>query len=186
MQAFFVGINSKYIHTALGIRYVTEYCRTQGCAAHMLEATVNEPILSVLTRITEKVEACVSVQSEQVLIGLEVHIWNRKFVLELAELLRKVFPNCLLLLGGPEVMFHPAETLTAAPYVDFIVCGEGEEVVADFLRKLAEYEKNYYCRKKFMEENSSVMGFTFFRDNKSEWKNLIPHGIAYRDDNGSV
>ncbi|MBQ9698444.1 MAG: DUF4080 domain-containing protein [Acidaminococcaceae bacterium] len=212
MQAFFVGINSKYIHTALGIRYVTEYCRTQGCAAHMLEATVNEPILSVLTRITEKVEACVSacavkkeetyvnnptaaasvetiktvLHSEQVLIGLEVHIWNRKFVLELAELLRKVLPKCLLLLGGPEVMFHPAETLTAAPYIDFIVCGEGEEVVADFLRKLAEYEKNYYCHKEFMEENSSIMGFTFFRDNKSEWKNLIPHGIAYRDDNGSV
>ena len=25
MHAFFIGINSKYIHTALGIRYVTEY-----------------------------------------------------------------------------------------------------------------------------------------------------------------
>ena len=212
MQAIFVGINSKYIHTALGIRYVTEYSRRQGCAAHMLEATVNEPVLSVLTRITEKLEACVSacavkkeelyvtnptaagsvetiktsLRPEQVFIGLEVHIWNRKFVLELAELLRKVLPNCLLLLGGPEVMFHPAETLAAAPYVDFIVCGEGEEAVAELLRRLAEYEKNNYCGNQFVKENSSVMEFTFFREYKGEWKNLIPYGIAYNDGTGAV
>ena len=83
MHAFFIGINSKYIHTALGIRYVTEYCRERGIAAHMLEATVNEPVLSVLTRITEKIEACSVAVNEPVLIGLDVHIWNRRFVLEL-------------------------------------------------------------------------------------------------------
>ncbi len=55
MQAFFIGTNSKYIHTALGIRYVTEYCREQGIVSvHRLEVTVNEPVLSVLTRITEQ------------------------------------------------------------------------------------------------------------------------------------
>ncbi len=48
MHAFFIGINSKYIHTALGIRYVTEYCRERGIAAHMLEATVNVAIWTLL------------------------------------------------------------------------------------------------------------------------------------------
>ena len=57
MQAFFIGTNSKYIHTALGIRYVAEYCREQGfLSVHRLEVTVNEPVLSVLTRITEQIE----------------------------------------------------------------------------------------------------------------------------------
>ena len=69
MHAFFIGINSKYIHTALGIRYVTEYCSERGIAAHMLEATVNEPVLSVLTRITEKMEACSVAVNEPVLIS---------------------------------------------------------------------------------------------------------------------
>ena len=108
MQAFFIGINSKYIHTALGIRYVTEYCRELGIAAHMLEATANEPVLSVLIRITEKIEACSVAENEPILIGLDVHIWNRRFVLELGELLRKVLPDSFLMLGGPEVMFQPA------------------------------------------------------------------------------
>ena len=57
MQAFFIGLNSKYIHTALGIRYVTEYCREQGVlSVHRLEVTINEPVLSVLTRITEQID----------------------------------------------------------------------------------------------------------------------------------
>ena len=123
MHAFFIGINSKYIHTALGIRYVTEYCSERGIAAHMLEATVNEPVLSVLTRITEKIEACSVAVNEPVLIGLDVHIWNRRFVLELGELLRKVFPDSFLMLGGPEVMFQPVKAFEEARFADFIVCG---------------------------------------------------------------
>ena len=133
MQAFFIGTNSKYIHTALGIRYVAEYCREQGfLSVHRLEVTVNEPVLSVLTRITEQIEQAGVTNDEPILIGLEVHIWNRRFVLELGELLRKVLPDCFLMLGGPEVMFRPAETFAAVPFVDFIVCGEGEEVYREW------------------------------------------------------
>ena len=142
MQAFFIGTNSKYIHTALGIRYVTEYCREQGIlSVHRLEVTVNEPVLSVLTRITEQIDQAGVTNDEPILIGLEVHIWNRRFVLELGELLRKVLPDCFLMLGGPEVMFRPAETFAAVPFVDFIVCGEGEEVVAAFLQRVAQFER---------------------------------------------
>ena len=158
MQAFFIGINSKYIHTALGIRCVTEYCRERGLSARSLEATVNEPVLSVLTRITEQLEASGIVAGTPVLIGLDVHIWNRKFVLELGALLRKVVPDSLLLLGGPEVMFNPKETLASVAFADFIVCGEGEEAVAALLQNLTRYGKT--CP--------------------------VPRGIAYRDANDVV
>ena len=158
MQAFFIGINSKYIHTALGIRYVTEYCRARGLSAYALEATVNEPVLSVLTRITEQLEFKGVVAGTPVLIGLDVHIWNRKFVLELGALLRKVVPDSLLLLGGPEVMFHPKEMLASVAFADFIVCGEGEEAVAALLQNLTRYGKAH----------------------------PVPRGIAYRDVNGVI
>ena len=221
MQAFFIGINSKYIHTALGIRYVTEYCRARGCVAHRLEATVNEPALSVLTRVTERIEACVAkcnaeqadageassasavtigsaAHRERVLIGMEVHIWNRQFVLELAELLRKVLPDCLLLLGGPEVMFHPAETLAAAPFVDVVICGEGEEVVADFLQRLSEYERATSSGTMFADSKKTLCGAggseagarnvdaVFHGIDASALQSLIPYGMAYRDAQGKV
>ena len=181
MQAFFIGVNSKFIHTALGIRYVTEYCRKFGIAAHMLEATVNEPVLSVLTRITEQVEACVGKSNSPVLIGLEVHIWNRNFVLELGGLLRKVLPEALLMLGGPEVMFHPETALTAAPFADFIVCGEGEEVVACFLQNLIQMEKE---QKDILWGKGAERQLLMKR--YSEKEGTIPYGIAYRNTGGEV
>ena len=180
MHAFFIGINSKYIHTALGIRYVTEYCSERGIAAHMLEATVNEPVLSVLTRITEKIEACSVAVNEPVLIGLDVHIWNRRFVLELGELLRKVFPDSFLMLGGPEVMFQPVKAFEEARFADFIVCGEGEEATAEFLQIL-----NNFGQKEAGNVSSCDVQI-IARDNISRWKSLLPEGIACRDESGRI
>ena len=177
MQAFFIGTNSKYIHTALGIRYVTEYCRERGVTAHMLEVTVNEPVLSVLTRITEMIEACSAADNEAVLIGLEVHIWNRRFVLELGELLRKVLPDSFLMLGGPEVMFQPAKVFDEAHFADFIVCGEGEEAVAECLQRITQFENE----KPFSSAIKQIA-----RKNISRWKTLLPQGIAYRDETGNI
>jgi len=180
MQAFFIGTNSKYIHTALGIRYVTEYCKGRGITAHMLEATVNEPVLSVLTRITEMIEACSVADNEVVLVGLEVHIWNRQFVMELGELLRKVLPGCFLMLGGPEVMFKPAIIFNEVRFVDFIVCGEGEEATAELLCRLTKYEQ------KKLKNNLSYGVQRISRDNLSRWKSLLPMGIACRDEIGKI
>lgn len=180
MQAFFIGTNSKYIHTALGIRYVTEYCRERDIAAHMLEATVNEPVLSVLTRITEQIEACHAGNPEVVLIGLEVHIWNRQFVFELGELLRKVLPGCFLMLGGPEVMFRPVIVFHEAPFADFVVCGEGEEAIAQFLQQLTQFEQK--GAKGFISDAVQSIA----RENISQWKALLPPGIACRDEAGII
>ena len=177
MQAFFIGTNSKYIHTALGIRYVTEYCRDREIAAHRLEAAVNEPLLSVLTRITEMIDACNIAEHEVIVLGLEVHIWNRQFVLELGELLRKVLPECFLMLGGPEVMFQPAKIFDTAQFADFIVCGEGEEAVAEFLQNLTRIER---------EKTAGNDVESVARNNISRWQNLVPSGIACRDENGKI
>ena len=181
MQAFFIGTNSKYIHTALGIRYVTEYCKERGITAHMLEVTVNEPVLSVLTRITEMIEDCSAADNEAVLIGLEVHIWNRQFVLEVGELLRKVLPDCFLMLGGPEVMFQPVKVFDEAHFADFIVCGEGEEAIAECLQRITQFEN----------AGKEELPFAFpikqiSRKNISRWQTLLPQGIAYRDEIGNI
>lgn len=145
MKTVFIGINSKYIHTALGPRYIVEYCKEQGFWAELLEVSVNEPILSVLTRITEFVEKmrgnAAALTAEPVLIGMEVHIWNRRYVTELCELVKKVLPHCRIMLGGPEVLFHPEQTLSQIPAADYVVCGEGEEIVARYLQYEDEKEK---------------------------------------------
>ena len=142
MRTVFVGTNSKYIHTALGLRYINEYMKENGLETELVEVTANEPVLTVLARLTavamtsDHKASGVEKDGSGLVFGLEVHIWNRDYVLELAGLLRKVLPRCVILLGGPEVMFRPVETLEKVTAADMIVCGEGEESVLNLLRHL--------------------------------------------------
>ena len=51
MQVVLSAINSKYIHTGLGLRYVGEYAKAQGHEVTLIEETINTPILAVLEKI---------------------------------------------------------------------------------------------------------------------------------------
>lgn len=161
MKTVFVGTNSKYIHTALGVRYIQENCRRNGLDTALVEVSVNEPVLSVLARLTE---------AEPDAIGFEVHIWNRSYVLELAELVRKVLPGCVVFAGGPEVLFHPARTLAACPALDYVVCGEGDVLVPAFLNELERFVK----RQPGLTRTGVVQAFE------------VPAGFAFRRQDGSV
>lgn len=50
MQVVLSAINSKYIHTGLGLRYVGEYAKAQGHEVTLIEETINTPILAVLEK----------------------------------------------------------------------------------------------------------------------------------------
>ena len=55
MHALLIAINSKYVHTALGLRYVGEYAKAQGFDVHLIEETINTPILAVLENIMDSI-----------------------------------------------------------------------------------------------------------------------------------
>src|SRR5574344_56496 len=117
MQTLLVGINSKYIHTALGVRALAATCRQQGREVQVLEESINTPILQTLIKIME---------FKPQVAGVSVHIWNNPYVYQLLGLLRQVLPQVLLIVGGPEVMFAPDKVRQEAPAVNYVVCGEGE------------------------------------------------------------
>ena len=124
MHALLIGINSKYVHTALGLRYVGEYAKTQGFDVHLIEETINTPILTVL----EKIMDC-----EADVYAFSVHIWNKPFVYRLIAMLKKLRPEATIVVGGPEVAFDAERIFAELPAIDYIVQGEGEKVFADFL-----------------------------------------------------
>ncbi len=53
MKALLTAINSKYIHTGLGLRYVGEYARERGHGISLLEESINTPILAVLEKVMQ-------------------------------------------------------------------------------------------------------------------------------------
>ena len=96
MQVVLSAINSKYIHTGLGLRYVGEYAKAQGHEVTLIEETINTPILAVLEKI-------MAVPAQ--VYGFSVHIWNKPFVFKLIRMLRKLRPQAAIVIGGPEVAF---------------------------------------------------------------------------------
>lgn len=74
--------------------------------------------------------------------GFSCNIWNLDATLRMARLLKRVFPDTVVVLGGQEVTNGGAQFLAEHPYLDFIVDGEGEETFREFLRRLAEAGKD--------------------------------------------
>jgi len=61
--------------------------------------------------------------------------------LSLAELIKKKFPEKIIILGGPHASLLPKETLEAGKDVDYIIKGEGEERIVSLIDYL-EGKKN--------------------------------------------
>lgn len=129
MKVLLTAINSKYIHTGLGLRYVGEYAKGQGHSVALLEETINTPILAVLEKI---------MQAEAQVYGFSVHIWNKLFVFRLIKMLRKLRPEAVIVIGGPEVAFDAERIFGELPAADYIVQGEGEIIFSQLLYSLEQ------------------------------------------------
>ena len=152
MKVVLSAMNSKYIHTGLGLRYVGEYAKAQGHEITLIEETINTPILAVLERIMS--------QPAQV-YGFSVHIWNKPFVFRLIRMLRKLRPETVIMIGGPEVAFDAERIFAELPQADYIIQGEGELVVSELLNNLEQGSSVVpahiaYCKDGKVELNGGV------------------------------
>ena len=120
MRILFSTLNSKYIHSNLGIYSVAAYLSKQQLEVAMAikEYTIQTPVLNILADIYEY---------QPDILALSTYIWNRQEVLTLTKAIKQVLPKTLIVLGGPEVSFTVAEIFQENPEIDYIVQGEGEE-----------------------------------------------------------
>lgn len=120
-----VGINAKYIHSNLAIR-----CLRQAVVPRpvgLVELTINDTITHCVDRLLSQ---------EPLVYGFSCYIWNIRYVLELAEILKASSPKCQIILGGPEVSYDTSQILGAHPFIDAIVCGEGEEAFTQIIQAI--------------------------------------------------
>ena len=68
--------------------------------------------------------------------GFSVYIWNIELVRRLTGLLRSARPGAVIFWGGPEAGGDPQGEFELCEDVDFIVRGEGEEIIPKILTAL--------------------------------------------------
>lgn len=117
MKTVIVALNSKYIHSSLAPWYLKNICKDLRGNIKVLEYTINDDMEGILSRIFAEKPG---------VIAFSCYIWNIVEVLKLSSNLKKVLPSALMILGGPEVSFEPEKIMSKNPFIDYIICGEGE------------------------------------------------------------
>ncbi len=116
MKFLLTTLNAKYIHLNLALRSISAFCRNFN--PEICEYTINDNIDNIIASLHSK---------KADIIAFSCYIWNIEKVLYIAECLKKVNPNLIIILGGHEVSHDSKEILRDNPWIDFIIRGEGEK-----------------------------------------------------------
>lgn len=73
-------------------------------------------------------------QNRPDIIGFSCYCWNIEKVLDIARILKTIFPEIKIVLGGPEVGPIGTKYLKENPYLDVVVKGEGEITFTEVLK----------------------------------------------------
>lgn len=125
MKVFLTTFNAKYIHTSLALRllYVVNKDKYD---ISFEEFTLRET--------PQVVAESIAAHSPEV-VGISVYIWNVELSKELAHHLKRINPNIIIIIGGPEVSYDQKYFLDSWE-IDFVVSGEGEFVLGELLNAI--------------------------------------------------
>ena len=119
-------LNAKYPHCAFGLRYLLANMGELRDETTLLEFTINQQTLEILDAIL--------VQQPRI-VGLGVYIWNVAETTRLVADLKRVAPDVIVILGGPEVSYE-TDQQEITRLADYVITGEADLAFAALCRKL--------------------------------------------------
>ena len=136
-------LNAKYIHASFGLRYLLANLGELQSRACLVEFDIHQRPLDI---------AEVLLARNPKIIGLGVYIWNVTETTEVVAALKRVRPDLIIILGGPEVSYETAQQ-EIVRLADHVITGEADVKFAEVCRGLlgAQAEslpktKNYCAR----------------------------------------
>ena len=86
-------------------------------------------------------EAILSKYNAPSVAAFSTSMWNEQLNLKIASEVKRRWPNCLIVFGGPQVPHKSDIYFKKFPFIDVTVRGDGEEAFADILiRFLREFD----------------------------------------------
>lgn len=124
MKTLLIGVNSKYIHTALAIDYIYGMCGDFD--VEKMEFNINQSLNYVFGEIIKK---------KPDVIMFSTYIWNIEYIQKLSSDLKKV-TDAIIVWGGIEASFDIDEHFKNNPSLDIIIRDEGEITTVELLKSL--------------------------------------------------
>ncbi len=123
----------------LGILYIASCIRECGAQVKILDMQV-EMEGRVISDETFK-ERVKNEHPDFVGVGATIINWDA--AIHTMELVKELFPSAKIFVGGPHVTALGTEALEQAPFIDFVINGEGEEVAPNLLRETVQDVPDY-------------------------------------------
>lgn len=109
-------LNAKYIHSAFGLRYLMANLGTLRSSTAILEFDINQRPLDIA-------HAILAQQPE--IIGFGVYIWNVTQTTQVIATIKRVAPNTVIIIGGPEVSYE-TDQQPIVDLADYVITGEAD------------------------------------------------------------
>ncbi|MEM9399077.1 MAG: radical SAM protein [Verrucomicrobiota bacterium] len=119
-------LNARYIHSSLGLRYLKANLEELEERACLLEFEIKRPTLEIVEKLLER---------DPQIIALGVYIWNVRETQAVIEAIRKLKPEIVVVLGGPEVSYETKDQ-AIVQLSDYVIQGEGDFAFRDLARQI--------------------------------------------------
>lgn len=124
-------LNAKYIHAALGLRYLYANLGALRARAAITEFTLDQRPADIAERLLAQ---------RPRILGLGVYIWNARETGEVVAVLKRIAPELVIVLGGPEVSHEHTEQ-PAVRLADYVITGQGDLAFRDLCLRLLAGER---------------------------------------------
>ena len=115
-QIILTTLNARYFHASLGLRYLLANMGGLRPQTQLIEFIINNRPIDIVESLLE---------NNPKIIGLGVYIWNAEETLQVVKLLKKVSPETIIILGGPEVTYETEQQEITA-LADYVITGQAD------------------------------------------------------------
>lgn len=123
-------LNSTYQHCSFGLRYLKANLHEYESFCTIHEFTIKQNSRAIVEKI---------LSFNPKIVGFGVYIWNTEETLEVLRILKKVAPQLIVVLGGPEVTYE-TQLQEHRFWSDYIIQGEGETRFYNLVQTLLNSE----------------------------------------------
>ena len=110
-------LNAKYIHASLGLRYLYANLEELQSQAKISEYTINSRPIDIVEKLLADAPK---------IIGLGVYIWNCEETLSVIAQIKRIAPEVIIILGGPEISYE-TEQQSLFEYADYVITGAADK-----------------------------------------------------------
>ncbi len=126
MTILLATLNARYHHCAFGLRYLLANMGELRPQTQLVEFTIQQPTLEIVAEILSQ---------EPRIVGFGVYIWNVTETTRVIADLKRLRPEIVVVVGGPEVSFE-VEEQEICRLADYVITGEADLAFAELCREL--------------------------------------------------